>query len=113
MTIFRLIMLVLFISITGYTAVTISNHGWNLVPVFFGDMAAMAWPGQFNFDFMGFLILSALWIAWRYEFSGPGLLLTPLALTGGILFLSFYLLVISFTEGGDVKSILLGKRAQN
>lgn len=112
MLIFRTILTIMFVSIVGYTLVTVSNHGWDLVPVFFGDMAEMAWPGQFNFDFMGFLILSALWIAWRYKFSATGLLLSPIALTGGILFLSIYLLVISFTEGGDIKSILLGKQAE-
>ncbi|MEL6875120.1 MAG: hypothetical protein AAGM33_06540 [Pseudomonadota bacterium] len=113
MLIFRSTLIILFVSIVGYTLVTVSNHGWGLVPVFFGDIAEMAWPGQFNFDFLGFLILSALWVAWRYKFSATGLLLSPLALTGGILFLSFYLLVISFTEGENIKSILLGKQAES
>ena len=37
--------------IVGYTSVTIAGHGWNLLPVFFGQMVAMGWPGQFNLDF--------------------------------------------------------------
>ena len=32
----------------------------------------MTWPGQFNFDFFGFLILSATWTAWRNQFSALG-----------------------------------------
>lgn len=49
----------LFIAIAAYAGATISGHGWNLIPVFFGDMAAMGWPRWFNFDFMCFLFLSA------------------------------------------------------
>lgn len=56
-------------SLSSYTAVTISNHGWNLFPVFFGDMAKVAWPGQFNLDFMYMLAISAIWAAWRNQFS--------------------------------------------
>ena len=33
----------------------------------------MKWFGQFNLDFMGFLILSAIWVAWRNQFSAAGL----------------------------------------
>jgi hypothetical protein len=112
MTAFRILLAVFLISIIGYTAVTISNHGWNLLPVFFSDMAEMAWPGQFNFDFMCFLLLSALWVAWRNHFSLPGLGLALLAATGGMMFLSLYLLIISFQVNGDIKALLLGpKRA--
>jgi hypothetical protein len=35
-------------------------------------MAAMTWPGQFNFDFLCFLTLSGLWLAWRHHFSLGG-----------------------------------------
>ena len=48
----------------------------------------MTWPGQFNFDFFGFLILSATWTAWRNQFSAPGLGLALVALFGGIPFLT-------------------------
>ena len=106
---FRTLLLVMFISLGGYTAITIANHGWNLIPVFFGDMAAMAWPGQFNFDFMGFLILSGLWVSWRHQFSPAGLALGLVAVFGGIMFLSPYLLIVSFQADGDVKELLLGK----
>lgn len=37
-----------------------ASHAWNLFPVFFGDIAAMTWAGQFNADFTGFLLLSGL-----------------------------------------------------
>ncbi len=106
---FRILMAVLFVAITGYTMVTIANHGWNLVPIFFGDMAAMAWPGQFNFDFMCFLILSALWVSWRHHFSGLGLMLGAIASVGGMLFLSAYLFIVAGQANGNVRELLLGK----
>ena len=81
----------------------------NLMPVFLGDIAAMAWPGQFNVDFTCFLALSAIWVAWRHQFSASGLALGVVAFFGGMLFLSIYLLVQTGRSGGDVKALLLGE----
>ena len=67
MTAFRLLLGTIFIVIAAYTAIVVSNHGLGLLPVFFGDIAKVAWPGQFNLDFMCFLALSALWLAWRHH----------------------------------------------
>lgn len=78
-----------------YTGVVIANHGWDLYSVFFGDIVAMTWAGQFNTDFTGFLMLSALWTAWRNRFSATGFALAPVALLGGMLFLAIYLLWLS------------------
>ena len=109
MSLLRLYALIFLIVLTVYTGIVIVNHGANLVPVFFNDMKAMAWPGQFNLDFMGFLILSALWVGWRHEYSLTGWLLTPLALFGGMLFLTAYLLIMSFRVNGDLKALLIGE----
>jgi hypothetical protein len=68
----------------------------------------MAWPGQFNLDFMFMLILSALWVAWRHQFSGIGILLAVLTLLGGTLFLTTYLLILSWQFNGNMKPVLLG-----
>ncbi|MEY4237618.1 MAG: hypothetical protein RL339_219 [Pseudomonadota bacterium] len=109
MTLFRLFLATCLVAIAAYTSVTIANHGFNLLPVFFGDMAEMAWPGQFNLDFMGFLALSALWVAWRHQFSPGGLALAVVAFFGGMLFLSLYLLVQTSRGRGDMKVLLLGE----
>jgi hypothetical protein len=109
MVLLRLFVIVFLIVLVVYTGIVIANHGMGLVPIFFGDMAAMAWPGQFNVDFMGFLLLSGLWISWRHEYSLIGWLLTPLAMTGGMLFLCVYLLVTSFRVNGDLKALLIGE----
>ena len=109
MSAFRVLLIVLCLTIAIYTGVVIANHGLNLLPIFFGDMATMAWPGQFNLDFMCMLVLSALWVSWRYHFSAAGLALGLLALFGGASFLTIYLLVLSYQANGNIKELLLGK----
>lgn len=110
MAVFRLFLIACLVAILAYTSVTITHHGLNLLPIFFGDMAEMGWPGQFNLDFMCFLALSALWVSWRHEFSAGGLVLGLVAFFGGMLFLSIYLLVQSGRCGGDMRVLLLGNR---
>lgn len=109
MTLFRGLNAVIFLAIVAYTAVTVSQHGLNLLPVFFGDMMKMGWPGQFNFDFFCFLILSATWVSWRHHFSAAGLALGLVAFFGGALFLSAYLFVHAGRVQGDAAALLLGE----
>lgn len=111
MTAFRVLLIALCVILVGYTGVVISNHGMGLLDVFFGDMAAMGWPGQFNLDFMFMLALSALWVAWRHQFSIAGLVLGFLAFIGGSLFLTAYLFVLSWLSKGNLEQMLLGKRS--
>ena len=108
MTAFRALLIVLWALIVGYTAIVIANHGMGLLNIFFGDMAAMGWPGQFNLDFMSMLTLSGLWVAWRHHFSAAGVVLGVLAFFGGAFFLTAYLLVVDLQTKGDVKQLLLG-----
>jgi hypothetical protein len=108
MVILRILIAAIFAYLAIYTAIVISNHGWNLFPVFFGDMASMGWPGQFNSDFMGFLILSAAWLAWRNEFTPIGWLLAVCGFFGGIMFLAPYLFVMSYKCEGSMSKLLLG-----
>jgi hypothetical protein len=107
-TAFRVLLIAMCAILVGYTGVVIANHGMGLINVFFGDMAAMGWPGQFNLDFMFMLTLSALWVAWRHQFSGAGLALGVLAFFGGSLFLTTYLVIVSGQARGDIKEVLLG-----
>jgi hypothetical protein len=108
MTLLRIFLAAFLVAISGYTAVTVSQHGFNLIPVFFGDMAKMGWAGQFNFDFMGFLALSGIWVAWRHGFRPAGLMLGLVAFFGGMMFLSLYLLVESYRTRGNIAALLLG-----
>jgi len=109
MKVFRTLLLASWTILAAYTALVIADRGWGLLGVFFGDMLAMGWPGQFNLDFTILLALSALWVAWRHGFSGAGLLLGLTAFFGGALFLTAYVFAVSMVAKGDVKEMLLGK----
>lgn len=111
MMLFRCFLVALFGALLVYTLMVGAAHGWNLIPPFFAEIQAMTWQGQFNFDFAGFLLLSALWCLWRNAFSPLGWVLSLIAATGGILFLAAYLLYLSVTSGGDMRQVLLGARA--
>lgn len=106
---FRFLLAVMIVWIVGYTTPVVINHGLNLFPQFFGDIAAMTWSGQFNSDFMCFLLLSGLWLAWRHHFTPFGMVLGVLGFFGGISVLAPYLLITSFRAKGDVAEILLGE----
>lgn len=108
MSLFRMFLALIFAIIAVYTLITISQHGLGLFNVFFGDITKMAWPGQFNLDFLCMLVLSGLWVAWRHGFSASGLGLGILAFLGGAFFLSAYLLYHSFKTKGDMRALLLG-----
>jgi hypothetical protein len=108
-TAFRILLVVLWTIVAVYTGIVIENHGWGLLEIFFRDMAAMGWPGQFNLDFASLLTLSGLWVAWRHKFAGGGVALGLLAFFGGGLFLTAYLLIVSAQAKGDMKEVLLGK----
>lgn len=110
MTVFRGLLVILLVGVVGYTIPVVANHGLGLLPVFFGDIAKMGWPGQFNMDFLGFLVLSGTWLAWRHHFSAGGCALGVLGFFGGIPVLTTYLLIMSFRVDGDVAALLLGER---
>ena len=111
MAAFRTFLALLFVGLAGYTAIVVGEHGLGLLPVFFGDIAAMGWPGQFNLDFLMMLSLSALWTAWRGGFSPGALGLAVLAFSLGASFLTVFLLVLSVRTGGDARRMLLGVHA--
>ena len=109
MTAFRILLSTMILVLFAYTGIVGANHGWNLLPIFFGDILRMAWPGQFNLDFTCFLLLSGTWLAWRHHFSPMGLVLGLLGVFGGTAVLAPYLLIASYSVRGDIRALLLGK----
>ena len=109
MKVFRTVLLIQLCTLLVYTMIVGSNHGWNLFEIFFTEIAKVTWAGQFNLDFLIMLSLSAMWTAWRNEFSPKGLALSFIAFVGGTVFLIPYLLYLSIVEKGSVKQILIGK----
>ena len=110
MTLFRVYLIAVLVCLAGYTLVVATNHGWNLLPIFFTNIAEMNWSGQFNLDFLTFLGLSGIWVAWRHHFTGGGIALGVVALFGGMMFLAPYLLWAGAKAGGDAKVLLLGSK---
>ncbi|MEO1652704.1 MAG: hypothetical protein AAFU64_04090, partial [Bacteroidota bacterium] len=107
MTGFRILLIIFILGIFSYTSVTIYHFGLNLFAVFFGDMGAMTWAGQFNLDFLSFLLLAGLWVAWRNDFSAFGVIFGLLVCLGGMPLLASYLLYLSFQEKGNIHKILV------
>ncbi|MEM8826705.1 MAG: hypothetical protein AAGD40_07260 [Pseudomonadota bacterium] len=109
---FRLLIAALYAVLLVYTLVVIGKDGMGLLPIFFGDIAAVRWPGQFNLDFLCFLVLNATWLAWRHHFTPLGLALGILGFFGGFGVLGIYLIWASVRAKGDPAVLLLGpKRA--
>lgn len=109
MTGFRILLVLIFTAVVVYTIFVVSNHGLGLFPIFFGDIAQMNWPGQFNMDFLGFLVLTGFWLAWRHDFSPGGIALGLLAVVGGVPYLTAYLLFHSFRTNGGIAVLLVGE----
>ncbi len=109
MAFFRLFLIIGLIVMIGYTSVTVANHGLNFLPIFFGDLAKMGWPGQFNLDFYCFLLLAGLWVMWRNQFSAGGVALGIAMTFLGFPVLAIYLLIQSFKGNGDITTLLVGE----
>jgi hypothetical protein len=110
---FRIYLIFILVCLTGYTVMVGIDHGWNLLPVFFANIAAMTWSGQFNLDFITFLGLSGIWVAWRHQFSAGAIALGIFAFFAGMMFLAPYLLWGSVQAGGDARKLLLGSKRAN
>ncbi len=109
----RILLVLQTLAIALYTAVVVARDGIGLLSVFFGDIAKLGWPGQFNLDFFCLLQLSALWVASRHRFRPVGLLLGLGALFGGSFFLCPYLLWASLAARGDLAALLTGESARS
>jgi hypothetical protein len=109
----RAYLVLVFACLGAYTLWVGSQHGWNLLPVFFLSIAEASWSGQFNLDFMCLLGLSGAWVAWRHHFTSGGLALGVATCLGGMLFLAPYLLWASMQAAGDAQVLLLGKGRGN
>jgi hypothetical protein len=110
MTGFRLYLILAWTGLIALTAFVIGRDGLDLFPVFFGDIAAGHWPGQFNADFLSLLALSALWTGWRNGWTPTGWVLAVMVFLLGGAFLMAYLLILLHLEKGDLRRVLLGVR---
>ncbi len=113
MTLFKALLVVMCVVVLAYTGIAVSNEGINLFAKTFPSLLEMGWPGQFHMDFLTYLVLSGIWVAWRHQFSAGGILLGVLAANLRMIFLSHYLLLAISKSGGDMRKVFLGEaRAQ-
>lgn len=47
MALFRAYLLAITLGLVTYTMLVGMEHGWNLLPIFFGNIVEMSWQGQF------------------------------------------------------------------
>lgn len=93
-----------------YTVIAIQNDGANFLARAQEFATSMSWMGQFALDFQCYLILSALWIAWRDKFSLKSIVIALVAMILGIIVFAPYILYLLSKEKGDLKKILIGNR---
>ena len=98
------------IGVSVYTLLTVTQHGWNFMQVFLTDLFCLTWRGQFNLDFMTYLMLSALWVAWRGGFSAGAIGLALGASVLGMPYLAAYIL-IQMRKVDSLEELLLGVHA--
>lgn len=110
MNLFRGVLVLFTITIWAFTVYVGAKFGFNIAPLFFGEIEALSWAGQFNYDFLTYLLFSAFWIMWRNKFSLQGVLLGLVASVLGMSFFAPHLLFLTFRTQGDIKKVVLGRQ---
>lgn len=98
------------LSLVVYTGIAIKNDGYNFLERAFEFAVSLTWMGQFALDFQCYLILSALWIAWRNKFTTNSILVALIAAILGIIVFAPYVLFLVYREKGDLTKVLVGER---
>lgn len=110
MQVLRGVLTLMTLGIFGYTAAVIAKDGINFVTPFLTGLWAVDWQGQFNFDFLFYLVLSGLWVGWRHGFAGTGLVLALLCGFGMVYFAPY--LLVQVMRAQDVRALVLGPQAK-
>ena len=106
---FQLLLVAMTVTLGIYTVIAGVEYGWNILPTIVDGIGSLTWVGQFHLDFACYLVLSALWLAWRHNFSRNGIILGLAASVLGIVFFAPYVLFHTFQSNGDMKVLLLGE----
>lgn len=106
----RVLLIIQTIGLLIYTVIAIQNDGGNFLDRALEFAFSMKWMGQFTLDFNCYLMLSALWIAWRNQFSWQSIAMAVTAMILGIIAFAPYLLYLLRIEKGDLKGVLIGSR---
>lgn len=107
---FKALLIIQTIGLLTYTYFAFQTEGANLFGVFASNVLSLNWSGQFNLDFLCYLILSGFWIMWRDRFASKSIVLGLFAMVLGIVMFAPYLLWLTNKENGDIKRVLIGDR---
>ena len=111
MAAFRMVLIAMILVMIILTITAVQNEGLDGITPFFTPIFELAWQGQYRVDFICYLILSGIWMAWRSGFSTGGILMGVFLPPFAILFFAPYLLYLIGKTGGDPRKILLGVHA--
>ncbi|HVL00905.1 MAG TPA: DUF1475 family protein [Dongiaceae bacterium] len=106
----KILLVVLWVLLTGITIYAIQTLGSEAGMVFLSDFLH-PWRAQFNTDFVIHLLLFVVWVVWREESKAVGIVSAALCLLGG-LFTLLYLLFAVYRADGEPKKLLLGVHAK-
>ena len=109
-TILKGLLIIQTVGLFIYTIIAIQNDGGNFLARALEFATSLTWMGQFALDFQCYLVLSALWIAWRNKFSIKSILIAVIAMILGIIVFAPYLLFLLTKEKGNLKRVLIGDR---
>lgn len=98
------------LALIGYSIFAYNNEGWGLYTIFAENILDLGWNGQFNLDFMCYLLLSGLWIVWRNNYTASSILIATMAMVIGIMFFAPYVLSLLINEKGDLNKVIAGNR---
>lgn len=96
------------IGVLIYTIITVQNEGFVFLERAMEFVQTMQWIGQFSLDFSCYLLLSALWILWRNQFSRSSIVMATAAAILGIIVFAPYWLFLIHKEQGNIKRVLIG-----
>ncbi|WP_422857792.1 hypothetical protein ACOKFD_09930 [Flagellimonas sp. S174] len=106
----KVLLVIQTIGLLIYSVIAIHNDGIDFLTRFQEFATSLTWMGQFALDFQCYLMLSALWIAWRNKFSIKSILIAVVAMILGIIVFAPYLLFLLTKEKGNLKKVLIGNR---
>lgn len=100
------------LGIYALTFLAAANHGPNWPAVAVGDLLALNWRSQFDFDFIVHLLLLAYWVVWREGSTAKAYLFGFLSIVMGGMFSFPYLVYVIAAAKANPKVVLLGVHAE-
>ncbi|MEP3629530.1 MAG: hypothetical protein ABJN04_05960 [Hyphomicrobiales bacterium] len=113
MTQFRILITLILLGLIGYGLILVLDGRFDFVTPFLTTVPALTWQGHINLDFLSYLVVAGVWIAWRSGFTPIGITIGVLSTLLGMLFFAPYLLYQITRSDNDPRKLLLGVHAEN